>query len=114
MPTKSLEAQERLASAESLHALDWLSFFLAALLVGFGPFVAAGLADRGWMPANIGLVLTASGLAGLLLQVPAGELIDVVKSKRALVENGTGGHIFSELIFGLRGGLPYIVAWDVK
>src|SRR5262245_4717176 len=110
MPTKSPEAQERLASAESLHALDWLSFFLAALLVGFGPFVAAGLADRGWMPANIGLVLTASGLAGLLLQVPAGELIDVVKSKRALVATGTAALIFSALIFGLREDFPSVFA----
>jgi len=84
MLTKSPKAQEHLASIESLRALDWLSFFLAALLVGFGSFVAGSLADWGWMAANIGLVLTASGLVGLLLRAPAGELIDMVKSKRAL------------------------------
>ena len=44
----------------SLHALDWLNFFLAALLTGFGPFVSLYLADRGWLPANIGLVFTVS------------------------------------------------------
>ena len=80
-----LNARGPLPHAESSHALDWLNFFLAALLMGFGSFVAVKLADRGWVPANIGLVLSASGIAGLLTQVPAGELIDVTKSKRMLV-----------------------------
>src|SRR5262245_51797830 len=75
-------------AVESLRALDWLNFLLAALLMGFGPFVGLYLADQGWMPANVGLVLTVGGLAGLLTQIPAGELIDMVRSKRVLV--GTG------------------------
>jgi MFS family permease len=106
MLTSSLKTQECLPSVASLHALDWLNFFLAAMLMGFGPFVAGGLADRGWMPANIGLVLTASGLAGLLLQAPAGELIDRVKAKRTLVAMGTAALILAALIFGLREDLP--------
>jgi hypothetical protein len=55
---------------ESLHVLDWLNFFLAALLTTFGPFVALYLASRGWGSTDIGLVLTVSGLTGLLTQVP--------------------------------------------
>src|SRR5262245_64400833 len=70
---------------DSLRALDWLNFLLAALLMGFGPFVGLYLAAQGWMPANVGLVLSVSGLTGLLTQVPAGEFIDLVKSKRALI-----------------------------
>jgi MFS family permease len=108
MLTRSLKTEEGLPSVESLHALDWLNFFLAALLMGFGPFVAGGLAERGWMPANIGLVLTASGLAGLLLQVPAGELIDTVKAKRTLVATGTAALILAALIFGLRADIPSV------
>src|ERR671924_481900 len=81
----SPNTQDPLPHAESLHALDWLNFFLAALLMGFGPFAAVKLADRGWVPASIGLVLSASGIAGLLTQVPAGELIDISRSKRMLV-----------------------------
>ena len=58
------------APLASLHALDWLNFFLAALLTGFGPFVAAILgksrmgvyrylcADRQW---TCGLVQSGSG-----------------------------------------------------
>ena len=84
-----LNARGPLPYAESLHALDWLNFSLAALLMGFGPFVAVKLAYRGWVPANIGLVLTASGVAGLLTQVPAGELIDISRSKRLLVGMAT-------------------------
>ena len=77
MLTRSLNSPDALPHIESLHALDWLNFFIAALLMGLGPFVAVKLADRGWMPASIGLVLTASGLAGLLTQVPAGEALAV-------------------------------------
>src|ERR1700749_3645244 len=83
--TRSLTSRDAALPVESLRALDWLNFFLAALLMGFGPYVAVHLAESGWTPASIGSVLTISGLVGLLTQVPAGELIDVVKSKRELL-----------------------------
>jgi MFS family permease len=110
MPIGSLSTQDAQLPVESLRALDWLNFFLAALLVGFGPFVASSLSDRGWSPANIGLVLTVSGLAGLLTQVPAGELIDMAKSKRTLVGTGTAAVILALLIFGLRPDFPSVFA----
>jgi MFS family permease len=110
MPIRSLNTQDAQLPIESLRALDWLNFFLAALLVGFGPFVASSLSDRGWNPANIGLVLTVSGLAGLLTQVPAGELIDMTKSKRTLVGTGTAAVILALLIFGLRPDFPSVFA----
>src|SRR5262249_12287993 len=94
----------------SLHALDWLNFFLAALLMGFGPFVAVYLTDRGWVAENIGLVLTASGLAGLLTQVPAGELIDIVRAKRAVVGMGTAAVILVVLTLRLRPDFPAVFA----
>jgi MFS family permease len=90
---------------ESLHALDWLNFFLAALLTRFGPFVALYLGDRGWGSSDIGLVLTVSGLSGLLTQVPAGELIDMTQSKRALVGAGIAALGLALLIFVLRPDL---------
>ncbi len=70
-------------SASSLAALDAICFFLAAALSGFGAYVASFLADQNWTPQNIGFVLTAAGLAGLLSQAPAGELLDTAHSKRA-------------------------------
>jgi MFS family permease len=104
------EAPGRPSPAESLHALDWLNFLLAALLMGFGPFVSLYLADQGWLPASIGLVLTVSGLAGLLTQMPAGELIDMVRSKRALVGAGATAISAGVLILGLRPDFTWIFA----
>jgi MFS family permease len=109
-PVGPLNARGPLPHAESLHALDWLNFSLAALLMGFGPFAAVKLADRGWVPANIGLVLTASGVAGLLTQVPAGELIDISRSKRLLVGMTTTTIISGIFIFGLRPDFPSVFA----
>jgi MFS family permease len=113
MPIKSLSTQDAKRPIESLRALDWLNFFLAALLASFGPFLASSLSDRGWTPANIGLVLTISGFAGLLTQVPAGELIDMAKSKRALIGTGIAAVTLALLIFGLRSDFPSIFTASV-
>jgi MFS family permease len=109
-PVGPLNARGPLPHAEGLHALDWLNFSLAALLMGFGPFAAVKLADRGWVPANIGLALTASGVAGLLTQVPAGELIDISRSRRLLVGMTTTTIISGIFIFGLRPDFPSVFA----
>jgi MFS family permease len=104
----SLDTRRSTSPLESLNALDWLNFFLAALLTGFGPLVVVYLADYGWEPANIGLVLTVSGLAGLLTQAPAGELIDLAKSKRALLGTGVAALTVGLLIYGLRPNFPSV------
>jgi MFS family permease len=96
-----------------LHALDWLNFFLAALLAGFGPFVAVHLADRGWDAANFGFVLTVSGLAGLITQVPGGELVDLVRSRRALVGVGAAAVAVDLVLFGLRPDFASVVTAGV-
>ena len=72
MVTISLTSRNAGLPVDSLKALDWLNFFLAGLLMGFGPFVAVHLAESGWAPASVGVILTISGLAGLMTQVPAG------------------------------------------
>jgi hypothetical protein len=48
MLIRLLNRRDALLPADSLQALDWLNFFLAALLMGFGPFVTVYLAGRGW------------------------------------------------------------------
>ncbi len=98
------------APSESLRGLDWLNFFLAAMLMGFGPFLGLHLAGQGWLPASVGLVLTTGGLAALLSQIPAGELIDRVKSKRALVGAGAAALAGGLLILGLRPDFPSVLA----
>jgi MFS family permease len=82
------DSPENSHSRQSSSGLDWLNLFLAGVLSGFGPFVVLYLVDQGWTQVEIGFVLTVGGLAGLLAQVPAGELLDVVQSKRLLVAIG--------------------------
>ena len=64
-PTVS-DAGEARPSQQSLRGLDWLNFLLAGTLAGLGPFVVVYLASWHWRQAEIGLVLTAGGVAGLL------------------------------------------------
>jgi MFS family permease len=70
----------------SLAALDGLNFFLADVQSGLGPFLGIYLLTTpGWNAASIGLVMTIGGVAGLVVQTPAGALIDRTRHKRALV-----------------------------
>jgi hypothetical protein len=100
--TGSIGTADIPASSPSLHGLDGVNFFLAALLAGFGPYVAAYLAEQKWTQGDIGFVLTASSVAGLLSQVPGGELLDKIRSKRALVAVGVGIVILGALAIALR------------
>ena len=93
---------------QSLRALDWLNFFLAALLSGFGPFVALYLAGQDWAAPSIGLVLTAGTFAGLLSQVPGGELLDSVRSKRLLIAVGVVMLALAALLFVLWPSVPFV------
>lgn len=66
--------------------LDALNFFLADVRGGLGAFVSVFLVTAaGWSPAEVGAVLTVSGLLGICLHVPAGAVIDAVHAKRALL-----------------------------
>src|ERR1700760_524777 len=88
-------------SQQSMRGLDWLNFFLTGVLTGFGPFVALYLRGLGWTQVEIGSVLTISGLAGLFAQVPGGELLDMVRSKRPLVALGIATIACAALILAL-------------
>jgi MFS family permease len=72
----------------SLAALDLLNFFLADVQTGIGPFLAIYLAATNWNNQNVGIALTVGTLTGVLLQTPAGALVDHVRGKRRLVAYG--------------------------
>jgi len=74
---------------QSLRALDGVNLFVAGILAAFGPFVAVFLGNQGWSAEQIGLVLSAGGIAALLAQLPGGELLDALPSKRLPVAAGT-------------------------
>ena len=82
--TAASDAIDLSPSSTSLSGLDGINFFLAGMQAGFGPFVAVLLADEKWTQQNIGYVLSVGGLAGLLSQLPGGELLDASRSKRLL------------------------------
>jgi MFS family permease len=72
-------------SRQSLLALGWLNFFLSGTQSAFGPIAAAYLAAQQWSAKDIGFVLSIGSAAGLVSQIPGGELLDRVRSKRLLV-----------------------------
>ena len=76
------------ASRQSRYGLDWMNFFVADVQTGFGTFVAFYLAHLGWSHGDIGLALTAGGIAGVVGQIPGGALADAVTWKRGLVALG--------------------------
>jgi predicted MFS family arabinose efflux permease len=96
------------ASSLSVRGLDGVNLFLAAALAGFGPYVAAYLADQKWTQTDIGLVLTVGSVAGLLSQLPGGEMLDHVRSKRAVIAVGASIVILSALILAFWPRLPSV------
>ena len=85
---EAAHAIEPSPSGNSVRGLDAVNLFLAGALSGFGPYVAAFLAEQKWTQQDIGYVLTAAGLAGLLSQLPGGALLDAIRSKQIAVALG--------------------------
>jgi MFS family permease len=107
---RTAEAIESTPSAISLRGLDGVNLFLAGALSGFGPYVAVYLAEQDWTQQGIGLVLTAAGFAGLLSQLPGGELLDVIQSKRFAVALGATVVAACALIIAFRPSFPLVLA----
>ena len=78
----------RAVGAQPGTGLDILNFFVADVQTGFGPFLAVYLTINGWTHGMIGAVVTASTVAGVLSQVPAGALVDWTTHKRLVVGIG--------------------------
>jgi MFS family permease len=100
-------------SQQSLHALGWLNFFLSGVQTAFGPIAAAYLAAQQWTARDIGFVLSMGGIASLLSQLPGGELIDAVRSKRLLVATGVAVVALSPLTFRLWPSFPLVALAEV-
>ena len=111
--TAASEAIDLSPSSPSLSGLDGINFFLAGMQAGFGPFVAVLLADEKWTQQNIGYVLSVGGLAGLLSQLPGGELLDISRSKRFLVALGAIVVAVSALVMALWPILPVVFTASV-
>src|ERR1700744_5769075 len=82
------ETDVKTPSAQTLHGLDWVNFFLADVQTGVGPFLAIYLAAYHWNEQLVGTALTVGGIAGIVTQTPAGALADRLESKRTLIAVG--------------------------
>src|SRR5258707_3344054 len=95
-------------SDASLRGLDEVNLLLAGALSGFGPYVAAFLAEQNWTQQNIGFVLTAGGFAGLLSQVPGGALLDAIRSNGIAVALGARMVAAGALIIAIWPSFPLV------
>jgi predicted MFS family arabinose efflux permease len=66
-------------------ALYAVSFFMADMEAGMGPFLGVLLQSRGWSTGAIGAVITLGAVVGMLAVTPAGALVDATRHKRACV-----------------------------
>jgi MFS family permease len=95
----------------NLWALDLLNFFLADVQTGFGPFVAVYLTTHKWTEVEIGLALSLGTITSMVSQVPAGALVDVMRSKRAAAAGGIVALVAAALMMAvLPTRLPVAVA----
>ena len=76
---------ESVSKQKSLTFLSLLCFALAEVRDGLGPFFGVYLQEKGWLPDEIGFVMTAGGAAGLLCTTPLGALADYTRRKRGLI-----------------------------
>ena len=100
-------------SRRSLNALSWLNFFVSGMQTAFGPIAAAYLAAQEWTAKDIGFVLSIGGIASLISQMPGGELLDALKSKRLLVAIGVATVASSTLVFRLWPSFPVVAIAEV-
>jgi predicted MFS family arabinose efflux permease len=85
-----MRANESAPSKRTLRALDAVNFLMADVHTGVGPFVAIYLAaSLHWNPRDIGVALSAAGIAGLVAQTPVGAFVDVLRYKREALAVGT-------------------------
>ncbi len=86
--TDERDAAQRDPAAErrrGKRGLQALNFFMADMQAGIGPFLGVFLQQRGWTAGPIGTVMTAGGIAGMLMTAPAGAFIDHTERKRLVV-----------------------------
>src|ERR1700678_541014 len=70
---------------KSIHALEATNFFLADVQTGLSRLLAASQAGAGWTTRRVGMALTIGGIITVVLQAPAGAVVDQLRSKRLIL-----------------------------
>jgi predicted MFS family arabinose efflux permease len=97
---------------KNLQPVEWLNFFLADVQTGLGPFLAAYLASSAWNPGSVGYLLTFGGLASMVLQAPAGAIVDSARRKRRILACSIGVLVVGAII--LMGPLSTLSVYSAQ
>jgi len=81
--------------------LDTLNALVASSQTGFGAFIAVHLTTQAWTQAAIGQALSIGTIAAMLSQLPAGALVDAMRSKRLAIAVGGIAVAVSALLFAV-------------
>lgn len=81
--------------------LDWFNLCVANIQTGFGPFVAVYLVSQGWTQTAIGIALSVGTVTSMASQVPAGALVDAIRSKAAVAAISVLAFTASALMFAI-------------
>lgn len=85
-PAGAGTAAEAQPSPRSLRGLDGITFLMADVRDGVGPYLSVFLkGGEHWDAGAIGIAMAASSIAAAVCQVPAGLLVDGTRAKRLLV-----------------------------
>ncbi len=110
-PVTSTVVEEAAARRAGDRGLSWFNFFVANIQTGFGPFVAVYLTTQGWTMTSIGIALSVGTVTSLVSQLPAGALVDAVRSKVRVAGFSVGAFMASALLLALSPlALPVYIA----
>lgn len=100
-------------TTRSLRALDWLNFFIANVQTGFGPFIASYLASQKWTQGEIGVALSVGTITAMISQLPAGAVVDAIRSKHLAAISAIIAVTISALMFALSAAWIAVVSAEV-
>ena len=100
-PTKATESDAAVQEKRAGFGLDLLNLWVANIQTGFGPFVAVFLTSVGWTQTGIGLALSLGTLTAMASQLPAGALVDAMRSKSRAATFSIMAFALSALLFAL-------------
>ncbi|HEX7969056.1 MAG TPA: MFS transporter [Stellaceae bacterium] len=113
-PRRKTPADDDIANLRSCQrALDWLTLFIANIQTGFGPFIAVYLTSQGWTQTGIGFALSVGTVTAMASQVPAGALVDMVRSKSRIAAVSILAFAASALLFALWPTRPFVYLAEV-
>lgn len=108
-----MQKQQR-PSKKSLRSLDYLNVFLADVRDGVGPYLSIYLkASQNWNPAQIGMAMSASTIATVIVQTPAGALVDRLRQKRMLIVLAAVFVSIGCITIGLLPSLPVVIGSQI-